>query len=68
MNKRLTIHVKGVKAVKEPRKNKAGEMVEVPIIRNTLAFIVKSEDQINTILGEIGKKYEVTKHYLSNVN
>jgi hypothetical protein len=69
MKQRLTVHVKGAKVVKEKRKNKSGEMVDVPVIKNTLAYEINNSSEVSGILKRIQSDgLEVTKHYLSNIN
>jgi hypothetical protein len=66
--KRLTVHVRGAKATIENRKNKQGEFVKVPILKNTLTFGVNDDDDINMILEELKENgLTPTKHYTSNI-
>lgn len=67
--KRLTVHVSnGTKSTKEV-KNKDNKYVKVPVIKNTLAFRIENDAEVNGILDLLKKdKIVVTKSYLSNIN
>jgi hypothetical protein len=72
-SKRLTVHLKRVKPVREKRyETKDGVRIEVVknITRNTLAFKVYDEDEAMKIVNEINEtnpRNNVKKWYLSNI-
>ena len=68
--KRLTVHLTGVPKTTLTFKVKGndGKLVEKTkkILINTKAYVIKSTSEVDAILN--AQKYEVTKHYLSNIN
>ena len=65
-NYRLTVHVEGVKPVRQSvgkQKNDKGKMVDVTKSKtyNTLSFYCKSKDACMTKLAEVRTKYTIAK-------
>ena len=67
MNYRLTVHVEGVKPVRQKTgkrvKSSAGKLIDETKVRlfNTLSFYCKSVDACMTKLAEVRTKYTIAK-------